>query len=253
MHSPRLIPVLLLAGRRLIKTRSFANPVYVGDPLNILRIFNDKEVDELVVLDVEASKRGAEPDFELIEELATQCAMPLCFGGGIKTTQQAQKMFHLGVEKVCVQNAALADARLIRDLSSEFGSQAIVASIDIKKRRLGGYRVFDAATGTALQRDWKDHLQWLVVEGAGEVLLTSVDREGSMSGPDLNLIQQASALLEVPLVAHGGVGSLSDVDAALAAGADAVAAGSFLVFHGPHRAVLISYPKHPFSQVSIND
>lgn len=245
--------MLLLAGGRIIKTRAFTKPVYVGDPLNILRIFNDKEVDELIVLDVEASKRGAEPDFELIEELATQCAMPLCVGGGVRTKEQAQRMFHLGVEKVCVQNGALTDANLIRDFSSEFGAQAVVASIDVKKRKLGGYRVFDAATGKTLQRDWIEHLQWLVAEGAGEVLLTSVDCEGSMSGPDLNLIQQASRIVDVPLVAHGGVSSLSDVDAALAAGADSVAAGSFLVFHGPHRAVLISYPKHPLSQVSIND
>lgn len=227
--------------------------MYVGDPLNILRIFNDKEVDELIVLDVEASKRGAEPDFELIEALATQCAMPLCVGGGVRTKEQAQRMFHLGVEKVCLQNGALTDAHLIRELSSEFGAQAVVASIDVKKRKLRGYGLFDAATGTVLQRDWMEHLQWLVAEGAGEVLLTSVDREGSMSGPDLNLIQQASRIVDVPLVAHGGVSSLSDVDAALAAGADSVAAGSFLVFHGPHRAVLISYPKHPVSQVSIDD
>ena len=253
MHSPRLIPVLLLASGRLIKTREFVEPKYVGDPLNIIRIFNDKEVDELIVLDVEASRRDAEPDFDLIGELATQCAMPLCVGGGIRTTQQAQRMFNLGVEKVCVQNGALTNTELIRSLSSEFGAQAIVASIDVKKRKLGGYRLYEAATGSTLQRDWMDHMQWVVAEGAGEVLLTSVDREGSMAGPDLKLIQEAARLVDVPLVAHGGVGSLSDVDAALAAGADAVAAGSFLAFQGPHRAVLISYPHQSFSEVSISD
>ena len=253
MHSPRLIPVLLLAGGRLIKTCQFANPVYVGDPLNVIRIFNDKEVDELFILDVEASKRNQEPNFDLIEQLATQCAMPLCVGGGIRTSQHAQRMFSLGVEKICVQNGFLRDNSLVRYLSSEFGSQAIVASVDVRRRKLGGYMLFESATGLTLHGDWKEYIQRVVAEGAGEILLTSVDREGSMAGPDLDLIDQASRLADVPLVAHGGVGSLVDVDTALAAGADAVAAGSFLVFHGPHRAVLISYPRNLASEVTAND
>ena len=242
MHSPRLIPVLLLSDGRLIKTREFTKPIYVGDPLNVIKIFNEKEVDEIIVLDVESSKRGTDPDFALIEELATQCAMPLCVGGGIRTQRQAQRMFSLGVEKISLQSGALADESLISKLCSEFGSQAIVASVDVRRRKLGGYRLFESATGKTLHRDWMEHVKWLVAEGVGEILLTSVDREGSMEGTDLHLIQQASRLVDVPLVAHGGVGSLADVNAALAAGADAVATGSFLVFHGPHRAVLISYP-----------
>ena len=253
MHSPRLIPALLLSDGRLVKTRGFKKPTYVGDPLNIIKIFNDKGVDELIVLDVDASKQGAEPDFSLVEQLATQCAMPLCVGGGIRSLKQAHTMFRLGVEKICVQSGALADADLIGALTSEFGSQAIVASIDVQKRRLGGYRLRQSAVGTTLRRDWVEFTKWVVSQGVGEILLTSVDREGSMKGTDLELIRQASGLVDVPLIAHGGVGSLGHVSAALAAGADAVAAGSFLVFRGPHRAVLISYPGDVLHQGRIAD
>ena len=252
MRSSRLIPILLLSNGRLIKTRGFTNPVYVGDPLNVIRIFNAKEVDELIVLDVEASKHATEPDFSLVEELASQCAMPLTVGGGIRTLEQAQRMFALGVEKISIQAGALADSCLIRSLSLEFGAQAIVASIDVKKHKLGGYSLFDSASGKPVKRDWKEHVKWAAAEGAGEILLTSVDREGAMKGADLHLINQASRLAEVPLVAHGGIGSLSDIDAALTAGADAVAAGSFLVFHGPHRAVLITYPSPGLPEMSLD-
>ena len=234
--------MLLLAEGRLIKTRGFSRPEYVGDPLNTAKIFSELEADELIVLDVEASKRGAQPDFQMIEELATQCAMPLCVGGGIRTIQDARTILGLGVEKISLQSGALSDPTLIRNLSSEFGSQAIVASIDVKRNQWGKLRLFDASTGKTLSLDWKEHMKWVVAEGAGEVFLTSVNREGSMEGADLQLIKDASLLVDVPLVAHGGIGSLKDVSDALAAGANAVAAGSFLVFHGPHRAVLISYP-----------
>ncbi len=240
----RVIPCLLLSDSGLVKTCKFANPKYVGDPINAIRIFNEKEVDELMVLDITASRERREPDYDLIEQFAGECFMPLAYGGGIRTVEQARRLFSLGVEKICLQTAALEDATLISRLANQFGGQSVMVSIDIKKDLLGRYKLYTAVTGKTLPVDWISFMIQTVQFGAGEVLLNAVDRDGIMEGADLTMIKKAAALIDVPLIACGGIGSLADIKAAVDAGASAVAAGAFFVFHGPHRAVLITYPSY---------
>jgi len=240
----RVIPCLLLRQGGLVKTRRFAKPKYVGDPINAIRIFNDKEADELMVLDITASRERREPPYGLVEQFAGECFMPLSYGGGIRTVEQARRLFALGVEKVCVQTGALDDPTLVTRLAERFGVQAVVVSIDVKRSWLGHRKVYAAATGKTLRRPWVEHMQRLAAAGAGEVLVSAVDRDGMMQGMDLDMIHEASHAVSVPLIASGGVGSLAHVRAAVAAGASAVAVGAFFVFQGPHRAVLITYPRY---------
>lgn len=244
MLKHRVIPCLLLQNGGLVKTRRFRKPVYIGDPINAIRIFNDKEADELLVLDISASGAGREPQYELIEQFAGECFMPLSYGGGVQSVDQASRLFAIGVEKVSVQSAGFRDPGLITRLAERFGNQAIVASIDVKRDWLRRPRLYSAASGRIVPGSWLEHTQALVAAGAGEVLLGSVDRDGTMQGMDLQLIRECSDNLDVPLVAVGGAGSLDDIGAALNAGASAVAAGALFVFHGPHRAVLITYPTY---------
>lgn len=244
MLKHRVIPCLLLRNTGLVKTLKFANPKYVGDSINAIRIFNDKEVDELMVLDITASKERREPNYALIEQFAGECFMPLCYGGGIRSVEQAQRLFALGVEKVCLQTAALEDLTLVSRIAERFGNQSVLVSADIKNSWLGRPHLYMAATGKSLDRPWLEFLKASVEAGAGEIVLNSVDRDGTMQGMDLKLIREASSALSVPLIAVGGVGSMADIKAAVDAGASAVSAGAFFVFHGPHRAVLITYPRY---------
>ena len=244
MLKHRIIPALLLHREGLVKTIRFKKPIYVGDPINAIRIFNEKEVDELMVLDITATKERREPDFGLIEQFAGECFMPLTYGGGIKTLEQAGRIFALGVEKICIQSKALEDPSFITKLADRFGSSSIIVSIDIKKNWFNNAKSINSAHISTKSRHWLDCLQGLVNAGAGEVLLNAVYKDGTLSGPDLELISEATNALDVPLIAIGGISSLKDMKDAITAGASAVAAGSYFVFHGPHRAVLITYPKY---------
>lgn len=244
MLKNRVIPSLLLKNNGLVKTKKFKDPVYVGDPINAIKIFNEKEVDELMISDILASKENCEPNYDLIEQIAGECFMPLAYAGGIKRVDQAKRIFSLGVEKICIQTAAYENPRIITDLADRYGSQSIMVSIDIKRNWLGKYEIFSAAKGKAVSGNWINLLIDLVKAGAGEVLINSVDRDGTLLGPDLELIKNASECTDVPLIAVGGISSLSDIKEAFEAGANAVSAGAFFVFHGPHRAVLISYPNY---------
>lgn len=244
MLKSRVIPCLLLRERGLFKTLKFASPKYVGDPINAIRIFNDKEVDELMVLDIQASKERRDPNYELIEQFAGECFMPLCYGGGIHSVEQARQLFALGVEKVCLQSAVLEDVTLITRIAERFGSQSVVVSADLKKDWRGQQRLYSASKEKILKQPWLTYLKDAVSAGAGEVLLNSVNHDGLMAGMNIGSIREASAALSVPLIAIGGVGSLADIKMAIQAGASAVAAGSFFVYQGPHRAVLITYPRY---------
>ena len=245
-----MIPCLLLAGSGLVKTRQFKESKYVGDPNNAIRIFNEKSADELIVLDIEASRLGRGPNFEMIEQFAGECYMPVCYGGGVTTIDQASRIFALGVEKVSIQTSALDNFALISEIAARFGSQAVVLSVDVKRGRLGSERLYASASGRAEKRSWREWMTSAVDAGAGEILLTSVDNEGTMRGLDLDLIREAADAVPVPLIANGGVGSLRDIAAGLTAGASAIAAGAYFVFHGPHRAVLITYlDESQFSQL----
>jgi cyclase len=244
MLKNRVIPCLLLKNGGLVKTQKFSKPTYVGDPINAIRIFNEKEVDELLVLDIEASRKKQEPNYNLIEQIASECFMPLAYGGGIHSLKQAKTLFSLGVEKVVLQTAVLHHLSLITELANQFGTQAIMVSIDIKMNWLGRPGRYSAYEGKMISKEWCGYIRHVVKAGAGEIILNSVDRDGMMQGMELSLIKEASAVVDVPLVAMGGVGSLAHIKDAVEAGASAVAAGAFFVFHGPHRAVLITYPSY---------
>ena len=244
MLKHRVIPALLLRNSGLVKTKRFKDPKYIGDPINAIRIFNEKEVDELIVLDIEASKESREPNYALIEQFAGECFMPLAYGGGIRNMAQAKQLFSLGVEKICLQTAALEDPRLIRQLVSQFGSQSVMVSIDIKRTLLGKPKFYKSVSGQLINTDWVAMMRSLVLAGAGEVVLNAVDKDGTQTGPDLSLIEEASAALDVPLIVVGGISSLADIKSCVTAGASAVAAGAFFIYQGPHRAVLITYPKY---------
>jgi cyclase len=248
----RVIPALLLRDGGLVKTRQFKDARYVGDPINAIRIFNEKEVDELIVLDISTTKRKIEPDYELIKHIAGECFMPLCYGGGIRSVEQARRLFSLGVEKVCIQSAAINDLSVIRQIADRFGSQSVVVSVDVKKNWYGRNKLYSAANGVSLSQSWIEFMCNSIAAGAGEVVLNAVDRDGMMHGMDLALIKEAAAAIPVPLIALGGVGSLADVKSAVDAGASAVAAGAFFVFHGPHRAVLITYPNYSELELLLN-
>lgn len=244
MH--RVIPCLLLSPSRggLVKTIKFGKPKYVGDPINAVRIFNEKEVDELMVLDIDATSQGRGPDFAAVEELASECFMPLCYGGGIRTAADAFTLFSLGVEKVAIQSAVLRDPAIITEIARRAGEQAVVVSIDVKRDWLRRPRLYGHAGIKLRSLDWKNAMREAIAAGAGEVLLNAVDRDGTLAGPDLGLIREASMIADVPLIAVGGISSLADIKAATDAGASAVAAGAYFVFQGPHRAVLITYPRY---------
>lgn len=243
----RVIPCLLLSGEGLVKTRKFQSPAYVGDPLNAIRIFNEKEVDELIVLDIDATRQGRPPDFSRIEQVASECFMPLCYGGGVSSVEHAKRLFSLGVEKVSIQAAAIEDMRLVSEIADRFGNQAVVVSIDIKRNLLGKPKLYGASKRETLAVSWQDFLQKAAQAGAGEILLNAVDKDGTLSGMDLALIREAAGICDVPLIASGGASSVGDMRAAVDAGASAIAAGAMFVYHGPRRAVLITYP--PYSQL----
>jgi len=228
----------------LVKTRRFKDAKYVGDPVNAIRIFNEKEVDELMVLDIVASKEGMEPDYRMIGQFAGECFMPLCYGGGIRTLDQAKRVFDLGVEKVCLQSAVLDSPSIVSEISGVFGSQSVVVSVDVKRDWFKRPRLYQSRSGRTVDRNWLEFLLAAVDAGAGEVVLNAVDRDGEMGGYDLELIRQAAEAVSVPLIALGGAATLEHFRRAVTAGASAVAAGAMFVFQGPHRAVLISYPQY---------
>ena len=244
MLKHRVIPALLLRDGGLVKTRRFKEAKYIGDPINAIRIFNDKEVDELIVLDIDASKSGRAPDYATIEQIAGECFMPVCYGGGVRSVDQAARLFNLGIEKICLQSAVFDQQDLISRIADRFGCQSVVVSVDVKRDWLKKPRLYESRSGRKRDQDWLDFTQAAVKAGAGEILITAVDREGAMAGYDLALVRQAAEALKVPLIALGGAGSLADIKAVIDAGASAAAAGSLFVLHGPHRAVLITYPPY---------
>lgn len=241
MRRARVIPCLLIQGNGLVKTKKFKDPVYIGDPVNAIRIFSDKEVDEIVVLDIGASKCGAEPNYELISEMAGEAFMPMAYGGGITSVEQIRRLIRCGIEKVIINSGVASSKDWIREAVGIFGSQAIVGAIDVKKSLLGAYRVVTRSATEETKLDLDQHIASLVAAGVGEILLNSVDRDGMMTGYDLPLIQRAVKGVGVPIVACGGAGTVEHLAEGVRSGASAVAAGSMFVFHGKHRAVLISY------------
>jgi len=253
MFKNRIIPCLLIKNRGLYKTIKFKDPIYVGDPANALKIFNEKEVDELIVLDITATKEKKKPNFKLLNELASECFMPLCYGGGITSLDEIKTLFNLGIEKVSLNSITYSKPELISEAAKIFGSQSIVGSIDVKKNLFGKYQVYINSGTLNTKKDAVEYAQYLTNLGVGEIFLNSIDRDGIMSGYDIDLIKNVSASVPVPLVACGGAGRIEDFGIAIhQGGASAVSAGSFFVFHGKHRAVLITYPTRDEMSIIIN-
>lgn len=241
MARPRIIPCLLLRKTGLVKGEKFANHRYVGDVINAVRIFNDKRVDELIVLDIDATREKREPNYELIEQLASECFMPLAYGGGVTTTEQMAKLYRLGCEKVCLTTAA-AQPGLLAEAAQRFGRQSVVVGIDAKKKLLGGYDVMVEAGTKKIATPLEDYVAQVTQAGAGEIMIQAIARDGTQQGYDLELVERVAALTNVPVIAAGGASGPENLAAAIAAGASGAAAGALFVFQGKHRAVLINVP-----------
>ena len=239
---PRVMPVLLFREGGLYKTTRFKNPVYVGDPINAVKIFNEKEVDELVFVDITATAEKRRPNFERIREIASECFMPLCYGGGVRSVNDIKEVIGCGVEKVAINSYAVENPEFVSEAASELASSTIVVSVDVKRDFFGKHHVY--THGGTRRAQWHPVEFAMLMEkmGAGELLLTSIDRDGTQKGYDLELIKLVADAVTIPVIACGGAGQVSHFSEALDAHASAVAAGSMFVFHGRHRAVLISFP-----------
>jgi imidazole glycerol-phosphate synthase subunit HisF len=240
--STRVIPVLQISDGYLVKTTRFAKPRYVGDPINAVKIFNDKQVDELIICDIDASRGSSDLDFKFLESIASEAFMPVGYGGGIHSAADARRILEIGVEKIVMNSVLSTDPAVVAEIVASVGSQSVVASIDVKKNLRGRYIAFIQSARTSLGVDPVAFARDAVALGAGEIIVTSIDREGTGSGYDVELIRQVAVSVSVPVVALGGAATDADFVNALGAGASAVAAGSRFVFHGKHQAVLITYP-----------
>lgn len=239
----RVIPTLLLRNGSLVKTTNFKRFTYVGDPVNTVRIFNELEVDELLFLDIDATNERHAPNFELLADIASECFMPLAYGGGIRDIESADRILRMGFEKVALNSYAVERPEIIREFADRFGSQAVVVSIDVRKPLFGKARVHTRGARHNAGRDPVEWAQRVESLGAGEILLTSVEREGSWSGLDLELTTAVTSAVDIPVIAHGGAGSLADIGAAVKqAGASAVGVGSLVVFQKKDMGVLVNFP-----------
>jgi cyclase len=237
----RIIPALLIRDGGLVKTVKFSKERYIGDPINAVKIFNEKEVDELCLLDIGATIEGRSPAYSEINEIVSEAFMPVGYGGGIRTMDQIERLFKIGVDKVIMNTVAFENEMLVKEASSVFGNQSIVISIDIKKDLWGRYNVFTRSGKSKQKVDMVTAVKKMQDLGAGEIILNNIDRDGTMQGYDLDPIDKLSKTIEVPLVALGGAATIDDFVAAINHGAAAVSAGSMFVFQGVHKGVLISY------------
>lgn len=244
MLRPRIIPCLLVHEGGLVKTVRFGDPKYVGDPINVVKIFNEKQVDELAVFDIDATVEGRGPDYKLISHLAAESRMPLAYGGGVKTLEQARTIISLGVEKVAISSAAVENPRLIADVSEAVGAQSVVVVLDVKPRRDGkDYEVWTHNARVNTGRSMSDVAAEVQKLGAGEIVVNAIERDGTMQGYDLNLSRAINAIAHIPITILGGAGSLDHIAELIRNfGVIGVGAGSLFVFKGPYRAVLVNYP-----------
>lgn len=244
MLYPRIIPCLLIHKKGLVKTTKFKDSKYVGDPLNAVRIFNEKEVDELIILDIDASTTGLEPDYKMIQNLAAECRMPLCYGGGIKTVEQAQKIFALGVEKIAISSVAVKNPEIIQQIAERVGNQSVIVVLDVKKKILSNkYEIWthNATINTGI--DPTDFAKKCETLGAGEIVINAIEHDGTMKGYDDMIIDKIREVINIPITVLGGAGSLEHIGVLISKhGIIGAAAGSLFVFKGKYRAVLINYP-----------
>jgi cyclase len=238
----RVIPSLLLHKGGLVKSVQFKNYKYVGDPINAVKIFNEKEVDEIAVIDIDATRDNRPPNFEQIFEIASEAFMPMAYGGGISTIEQIKKILFGGYEKVIINKSLHTNINLVTQAANLVGSQSVVGSIDIKKSLFGGYKIYTDNGKNSVNVKPEQFAKNLVDAGVGEILINNIDADGTYKGYDTELIQSIASIVNIPVIAIGGGGSVEDFYKAKQAGASAVGAGSMFVFQRPHQAVLISYP-----------
>jgi cyclase len=243
LNRPRVIPVLTILNSNLVKTVKFKNPIYLGDPINAVKIFNEKKVDELCILDIGASKNKTSINYNLLQSIAAQAFMPLSYGGGIRCISEIKSLFKLGFEKVILNSSVASNPSLIEEASKFAGNQSIVLGVDVKKSIAGKYTVYTHSGRSKISQSIEDYIKNRVNKGIGEVFINSIDNEGKMNGYDLNLIRKVTELVDVPVVACGGAGHIQDIRLVLEEGkANAAAAGSLFVYYGKNKAVLINFP-----------
>ena len=239
----RIIPCLLIKEKRLVKTVNFQNATYVGDPINAVKIFNDKEVDELILLDINASKVDSPIDFELLSDFAAECFMPLAYGGGVKTIEDFKKLYRLGIEKVIVNTMLFDNPSIVKEAVKSYGSQSVVASVDVKRNENGEYVIF-SHSGRENEKTLNQFIDYVISLGIGEIVLTSVDQEGTWKGYDVKIIDSINKIIEIPLVANGGCGKIEDLkDILYEKDVQAAAIGSMAVYQKKDMGVLIRFPK----------
>jgi cyclase len=245
MLKTRVIPVLLLRGSGLVKGMKFKDHKYVGDPINAVKIFNDKEVDELVFLDIEATEKKTGPNFSLLEDIATEAFIPFAYGGGVTTFEQASSLFKLGVEKVIINTSAYENPSLVKELSQAFGAQSIVVCMDVKKNFWGKYEVYVRNGRVRVKQNPVEYAKQMQALGTGELIVSDIDKDGTRSGYNIELLKSITDAVSIPVVALGGARELNDFKVAVTqANVSAVAAGDMFVFNGKHKAVLITYPAY---------
>ena len=253
MIRKRIIPVLLLKNNGLYKGVGYDKYVYIGDPINAVKIFNDMEVDELIFLDIEASKNNNVISQEFVEKLSEECFMPFSVGGGIKSIKDAKKLISAGAEKIILNNWAIKMPELITEISNSFGKQSVVVAIDVKKNWLGKERVYRLSGKKSIKINLEEWVKEVEKRGAGEILINSIEMDGKMSGYDVDLINRVTKSVSIPVIAGCGAGAVSHFIDAFKAGAEACAGGSMFVFHGPRRGVLINYPSKVERESLFND
>jgi len=250
MLRKRIIPTLLIEEQSLVKSINFKNRTYVGDPLNAIKIFNEKFVDELIILDIDCNKSNYEIQYDFLKNLFSECFVPVTYGGGIENIKQAEKIFKMGAEKISLNSIVLENINIVKEFSNNFGSQSVVISIDVKKNIFNNYLIYNNKSKKIIKDlNLKEFVIKLKDLGAGEILINSVDNDGMMKGMDLKLVNLTKDLVEIPIVHGGGVGSEKDIKDALSMGISGVTAGSYFIFYGPHKAVLITYPFEKFENL----
>ena len=253
MLRPRIIPSILVHNKGLVKTTNFKNHKYVGDPINTVKIFNEKEVDELVVFDIDATVKEEEPNYKMIENIASECRMPLCYGGGIKTAMQASRIFSLGVEKIALSSAAILDLKILKKIGDQVGLQSVVVVLDIKRNIFGKLELFINNARMKIKIDPLDFINKIQKIGVGEIIVNSINNDGKMLGYDFIMLDKIVKSIEVPLTILGGAGSINDISLAFEKyGIIGASAGSLFVFKGKYKAVLINYPSEQEKQNIFN-
>jgi imidazole glycerol-phosphate synthase subunit HisF len=247
------MPCLLLMNKGLYKTVKYKDPNYVGDPINAIKIYNEKEVDELIFLDITASIEGRKPDYKIIKDIASECFMPLCYGGGITHLDEVKRILEIGVEKVSLNTAAIDHPKLITEIANSFGSQSVIVSMDVRKNFWGKQEVYRARGTKSIGEDPVSFAKKMESMGAGELLVTNVDREGTWSGFDLDLIKSITSEVSIPVIVNGGAGNLSHLESVVKdAHASAVALGSMVVYQKKGLGVLINFPKRNELEILLN-